>query len=405
MTIGVKYISYPEHSGYGLAALAYVRALHNAGVPVWWAPLIYRGSSKPVIWDPGDGLDRLPLACEAQDDAGLQDIAALVAKTGPKACDTVIFHTVPEHWPLFVESGKQNIGSTVWETDALPSHWLPLLNAPDKVFVPCAMNRSLFVRAGVTQPVWTIPHIRRHAWCRASRAEQSALRRQLDVPDDHFVFYSIGVWDPRKALDQLVRQFAREFSGHDKVSLVLKTSTAVHRLALDRGPAGGIVHLVADLIAQTAAETGRPPPRVAVIAADGVAGRLVDTLHATGDCFVSLGHGEGWGMGAFDAAALGKPVLIAGFGGPSEYLGAGYPGLIDYAMAPVSGWLPEASFNGRQRWAQPDPDQAGRLMRAMVSRYVDCLEPAAAVSETITNRYAEPVIARELISAIDGSAC
>ena len=405
MTIGVKYLSYPEHSGYGLAALAYLRALHNAGVPVWWAPLIHRGG-RHVIWRPDDGIDCLQLACEAESDAALQDIAALAQAAGPKACDTLILHTVPEHWPQFIEPGKQNIGFTVWETDALPPHWLPLLNAPDKLFVPCAMNESLFLREGVTKLVRTIAHIRRHAWSEVSHADQLALRRQLDIPEDHFVFYTIGVWDPRKALDRLVCQFARVFSGHDKVSLVLKTSTAVHRLARDRGPPGGIRQWVSNLLERTAAETGRPSPHVAVIAADGVAGRLIDTLHSTGDCFVSLGHGEGWGMGAFDAATLGKPVLIAGFGGPSEYLGDDYPGLIDYAMVPVSGWAPEASFRPPQRWARPDADHAAHLLRRMVARHVDFLDPAARVSERILNRYAEHVIARELIAAIDAAvAC
>ena len=41
-----------------------------------------------------------------------------------------------------------------------------------------------------------------------------------------------------------------------------------------------------------------------------------DAIHAIGDCYVSLTHGEGWGMGAFDAATLGKPVLITGWGSP-----------------------------------------------------------------------------------------
>src|SRR5262245_5821871 len=103
MIRGVRYYSYPDHSGYGLAALAYVRALHNAGVPVWWTPLLWDGRHRP--WRREDGLEALPLARDAVDDAALQDLAALVAATGPKAYDTVIVHTVPEHWPGFVERG------------------------------------------------------------------------------------------------------------------------------------------------------------------------------------------------------------------------------------------------------------------------------------------------------------
>lgn len=400
MTIGVKYYSYPDHSGYGLTALAYVRALHNAGVPVWWVPLIYR-NNRHAPWHSDDGLEMLPFACEAQNDAALQDLAALLQATGPKACDTVIFQTVPEHWPRLIESGRQNIGFTVWETDALPPHWFPLLNTPDKLLVPCEMNRALLAREGITPPVHVIPHVRRHAWSDALPAQKAALRRQWDVPDDHFVFYSIGVWDPRKALEQLVRAYAGEFSGHDKVSLVLKTSTAVHPLALDRGPPGGIQERVRTLLERTAEAACRPAPHAVVIAADGVAGRVIDSLHAIGDCFVSLSHGEGWGMGAFDAATLGKPVLITGFGGPAEYLGPAYPGLVAYTMVPVSGWAPEASFRPPQRWAVPDPVDAGRMLRRMVARYTDFLEPAAVVGERIANRYAEPVVARELIAAIN----
>ncbi len=401
MTLGVKYYSYPDHSGYGLSALAYVRGLHNAGVPVWWAPFVFV-DGQPAPWRPEDGLAALPLAQRAGDDAGLEDLPALLAATGPKPFDTVLAHTLPEHWPLLVEPGKRNIGYTVWETDALPAHWPPLLNLPDKVLVPCAMNRTMFPAGGVTRPVEVVPHIRRHAWNVVSAVEGAALRRQLGVADDHFLFYAISVWDPRKALADLVELFSRTFCRDDKVTLVVKTSTTWYAHSRERRVAATIPEYIRVTQDRIAAETGRAPAPVVVLAADGVSGRAIDALHATGDCFVSLTHGEGWGMGAFDAATLGKPVLIARFGGPADYLPAGYPGCIDYTMVPVSGWGPEASFQPPQRWAQPDPVDAGRKLRAMVARYGEFLEPAALAAERIGNRYAEPVVTRELIAAIDG---
>lgn len=400
MTSGVKYFSYANHSGYGLAAVAYVRALHNAGIPVWWTPLVVR-ESRLVGWHLDDGLEALPVALQAQDDASLQDMVALVAATGPKDYDTLICHCVPEHWPQLIESGKRNVGYTVWETDRLPVHWLPLLNGADKVLVPCAMNQTVFTGSGVKKPVHVVPHIRRHAWTAPTAVDRSALRARLGIPDEHFVFYSINVWDPRKANRDLVSTFARAFSGHDRASLVLKTSTRISGDALEQAPSDGISGLVGGLVDRIAAERGWPAPNVAVIAVDGLPGRAIDTLHAIGDCYVSLTHGEGWGMGAFDAAALGKPVLITGYGGPVDYLGSGYPGLIDYRMVPVTGWRPEASFQSPQLWAQPDLVAAERLMRRMVSRYAEFLETAAGVSERILNRFAEPSVAREMIAAID----
>jgi hypothetical protein len=128
MTIGVKYIAYANSSGYGLSALAYVRALHNIGVPVWWQPS-FLGGPADRIWRPDQGFAALPLARAAAGDASLSDLPALArGLCHPIEYDTVIMHTVPEHWPRIAERGKQNIGYTTWETDALPDHWPPLLS-------------------------------------------------------------------------------------------------------------------------------------------------------------------------------------------------------------------------------------------------------------------------------------
>ncbi len=41
-------------------------------------------------------------------------------------------------------------------------------------------------------------------------------------------------------------------------------------------------------------------------------------------------------------------------------------------------------------------------MRRVVSRYGEFLEAAESVSERLANRYAEPVVAREFMNALDG---
>ena len=115
MTIGIKYIAYANSSGYGLSALAYVRALHNIGVPVWWQPS-FLGGPVDSIWRPDQGMAALPLAHAATGDASLSDLPALTqGLCRPIAYDTVIMHTVPEHWPRILERGVQNIGYTTWE--------------------------------------------------------------------------------------------------------------------------------------------------------------------------------------------------------------------------------------------------------------------------------------------------
>src|SRR5208282_2856571 len=157
MTIGVKYIAYGNSSGYALAAIAYARALHNAGVPVWWQPWFL--GPRPAMWRPATGLSSLPLAHAAEGDAALADLPALVkAISRPIDYDTVLVHTVPEHWPRFFEADKRTVGYTVWEADALPAHWPKLLNAMDALVVPSRMNAEVFARAGIDRPLHVVAH-------------------------------------------------------------------------------------------------------------------------------------------------------------------------------------------------------------------------------------------------------
>ena len=94
MPAGVKFLSFVEPSGYGMAALAYVRALVNAGVPVRWVP-VRHGTHGVAPVAPGEAL---PLSLLATDDESLADLPALLAATSrPVAYDTVVAHTVPEH--------------------------------------------------------------------------------------------------------------------------------------------------------------------------------------------------------------------------------------------------------------------------------------------------------------------
>ena len=399
MTIGVKYIAYPNSTGYGLTAFAYVRALHHAGIPVWWQPWFLWG--EPHLWTPADGLPTLPLARAAGGTARLAEMRAFIDDCmRPIDYDTVVCHTVPEDFARFIEPGKRMVGITVWETDALPAHWPPLLGAMDAIVVPSRMNAEVFSRSGISRLVHVVPYIRHHTRSTAARDNALALRRRLGIPDDHFVFYSIGAWDPRKALEDLMVTFAGTFSAEEPVTLLIKTSS----MTAGVGYGGSLVETrIREIGESTARRLGRVRANVMAIPADDISGGTIDAIHALGDCYVSFTHGEGWGMGAFDAAALGKPVLITGWGGQLDYLGEGYPGLIRYEMTRVpAGWLPHAVQETDQRWAQPDLEHAAALMRAAAARDSTLFDAARRTRETVNDRFAEANVVRELLAAIDG---
>jgi glycosyltransferase involved in cell wall biosynthesis len=393
MTIGIKYIAYGDVSGYALAALAYIRALHRAGVPVWPLFSAPKAASRP----PAEG-EGLPLARGLDGDANFSDVPELMRATArPIAYDTIVAHTHPEYWPRLAEDGARLAGYHVWETDTLPARWPALLNRADRILVPSKFNAELCARCGVTRRVHVVPHIRRNAWSESARTAGLALRERLGIPAGHYVFYTIAVWNPRKAVGELVEVFAREFSVDDRVTLLVKTSAAaIHAEAAQS--AASIRELIDRIVAEASRRTGRRAASVAVIVQDDMGGGAIEAIHAAGDAYVSLTHGEAWGLGAFDAATLGKPVIITGWGGQLDYLGSDYPGLVRYEMTPVAA---HALYQPGQRWATADGSHAGELMRAALARDRALVEAAAAVRATIATRYAETAVARQFITALE----
>lgn len=392
MSLGVKFYSYFDISGYGLAALAYLRGLLNAGVEVHWIPLVWSEQGYHSL----QPTDTPPLLELSRDDNALKDLAAIRAATcRPVDYSTVFVQTVPELWPNFFEPGKKNVGYTTWEADALPPHWKPSLDLADLICVPSKMNGEAFRAAHLKPPVHVVPHIRRHTWNDFNVSELTALRMSLGIPPDHFIFYSINTWEPRKNNSQLLQSFLGAFSSDARVTLILKTDEEGY------GPAPFYPRQATTELASAAMEN-------APSAQDGthaqvcllpykLSGRGIDMLHAIGDCYVSASRGEGWAMGAFDAATRGTPVIMTGWGGQTDYLGPDWPGAVPYNMRTVPVWPPSApSFWPPQRWAEPAPDAMSAALRHTVYDAPRQKAAAQRIALDIANRFAEPVIAAQL---------
>lgn len=401
MPKGICYYSFLEASGYGLAAIAYVRALVNAGVPVQWVPLarpIWGDTIPQALPDPGES----EFARTCVGDVALADLSSLLERTAALVGhDTVLCHTPPEYWPHLFERDKRNVGYTVWEADRPPPHWPPIFNRANAVLVPCQFNCDSFVAAGTRVPVRVVPHIRRHVWNTFTPAERDAGRAHLGIPQDHCIFYSISAWETRKALGLLLETYARAFTADDPVTLLLKTSTLGYG-APPLYPRTTTNELARMAIERCATAVGHPLPNLCLLPLDDLSGCEIDLVHELGDCYVSLAHGEGWAIPTFDAATRGTPVVMTGWGGHLDYLGSNWCGAIPYHLGAVPIWPPaRPSYVSSQRWANPDTDVAARMLQAVYRDAVPARENAAAIAADITNRYAEPVIASQLLAAID----
>jgi glycosyltransferase involved in cell wall biosynthesis len=398
---GIRYYSPADTSGYAIAAIANVRAFVNAGIPLQWIPLDWGDPMRPGSWTLPDGRVRSILS-QCGRDGHLADLNDLVAATSaPIVHDTVIAHTPPEFWPRGFERGKRNVGCTAWETDRIPAHWLALLRTADRIVVPSRSNRETFLRSGIDRPVFAVPHIRRHRWCEYSPSEIQAAREDLRIARDHRVFYTINAWDPRKSLVEVIRAFAHAFDADDAVTLLIKTA----KIGVDAGPlyAQRPTRDLATLaITRVAQALGRSPPNV-VLHDEELDGDGIDLIHALGDVYVSLSCGEGWGLGAFEAATFGKPVIMTGWGGQTDFLGETWPGCVPFRFTPAPLWPPhQPSFFPSQRWAEAHLPSAAKLLREFVEAPQPALDAARTIRERIVRDFAEPIVIERWLAALDG---
>ena len=376
---GIKYISFWENSGYGEAARRYLLGLANSGTPLSWTPMV-PGSA----W----GLGYEPFAERSVGDAQLDPLCNRSIDY-----DTVVVHTVPEYFPLWrtVEKGKRVFGYTAWETDTLPKHWPELLNGMDGVVVPSRWNREVFIRSGVSVPIYVLPHV-------AQSDDNSGIARNLGVEDKEFMFYSINTWTARKALFKTIEAYLRAFSADENVVLVIRTSrknfiqsrNALLRLRQKMKPQ------TSEAAVESIVKQYSRPASIRMLC-DELESDEIRALHSRGDCYVSLSRGEGWGLGGFDAAAAGNPVIMTGFGGQCDYLPEDSAYLVDYQLTSVDDFAGEPSYSSDQQWAEANIETASRYMREVYEDRSNAIAKGAQLKKFVHKNFSESKLTAKLL--------
>jgi len=374
MVRGIRYVSHIGPSGYGNAARNYLLAMRAANYPVTWTPMRSGFRRFP---------HHRPFSGRAVSDPQLDPICNLPLDYG-----IVLLHLLPEYIPLWrrLEPKKRLVGYCVWETDRLPVHWPPLLNQLDRLLVPCRWNREVFQRSGVSVPIEVIPHIADLS-CGTSPGLLSG------VSADDFVFYTIGSWTNRKAIWNTILCYWNTFRDEERVLLVIKTD----RRDLT---ATGLRRIGGSTRAALKRLKGRREDLAPVLLLDHeISTAAIAALHARGDVYVSLCRSEGWGLGAFQAAAAGKPLIITGFGGQLDYLPPAFAYLVDYRLVPVEDPNGLPSYSQEQRWADPDREHASRLMRHVFANPDDARQNGERLAAHVAAHFDRTAIIAKLITA------
>lgn len=353
----VKYVAPTGNSGYAEAAKDYMVGLHNLGVDVTHQYFVF------------DATDR-------QNEGERQELVRSLVNREIEY-DNVIVHSTPEHWPDKVREnkGKKIIGMTVWETTRLHPEWVPYINMVHEVVVPCEWNKKVFEESGVIRPITVVPHIMR---------PQENVEAEIPGTEGKYVFYTVGQWYNRKGIDDTIRAYLTAFnSSHKDVVLVVK--------AFSSDFSEGQKQVTRERVEAVISEFS--DPAMVVLLPNEMTQIQMDAIHTIGDCYVSLCKAEGWGLGAFDAAGRGKPVVMTGFGGQMDFLKKGQHGIVNYKLIGVDGmpwikwYLPE------QKWAQPNIQQAAELLRGV---YEKRLKPSRSQLNWVNSEFCEQTVIPKL---------
>ena len=390
----LRYVGWGDTTGYGIAAASMVRALDSEGYEVAWEPMV-SGPSLALGYEP----DRSGVA-------GPADLVRL--RDDGRRCAGVLLHTVPEYYPFYIAreraAGGGDVaiwGYTIWETDRIPAHWPALINGLDGVIVPSDWNKDTFRRCGITIPIAVVPHLPQFAGASANPAARETLAAKLPDLTGRMVFYTIGHWMERKGFAPLLAAFMAAFKQTDPVALVIKT-TAFDQERQGRSwrsPFRPAPLSTRRQLRRLLAKASRPPPPV-VLLSDALPEEEILALHERGDCYASLCRAEGWGLGAFEAAWLGKPVIMTGWGGQRAFLKPDTSHLVAWRLTPVRTPRPNASYTADQNWAEPDVASATSAMRAVFDHRDDARRMGHRLSADVRARFNPAVATEKLMRAI-----
>jgi glycosyltransferase involved in cell wall biosynthesis len=271
-----------------------------------------------------------------------------------------------------IHSGRANVAYWYWESEEFPARWMNRFDYFDEVWVASEFCRSAFAGRSPI-PVVLVPpavllsapagDVRGRAGLAASDFLVLTVLDALSVPE-------------RKNPLGAVRAFARAFPGPSEALLRVQIRN------LDKVPG----------LREALLEAGRGA-RISIT--DATLSRTeLESLLAACDAYVSLHRAEGFAFPIAEAMALGKPVVATGYSGNADYFDetTGFPVAWGYGELPAS----LRDYEKGTRWAEPDEEDAARLLRRVFERREEAAPRGRAAARRIAQLYGQDPVARRL---------
>jgi len=301
------------------------------------------------------------------------------------------FRTVDENLRYLSRGGMPrrvyHIGRFMFETDRIHPDCIEFINRFDEVWVPSRFCRDVYLKCGLTRPVFVMPE----------SLDTDLFRPEappLPVPGKRgFNFLTVlnrvsprTFNGQRKGWRLLLRAFLGAFRKTEDVALILKISD-------DRETRNMIRKEIMDIMGR---ETGTReiPPHI-LLFAKHLSPEAMPGLYRSADAYVMPTRGEGWGRPFMEAMGMGLPAIGTGWGGHRDYMDQTNAYLIDYRLVSCP-----ARFRGcgiplaeGHRWAEPSEDHLRRILRDVFENKAQALEKARKARQDILTGYNRQAVA------------
>jgi len=384
-------------TGYGEHARSVLRALRMIdGVDIFVVPT--RWGQSGWIWENDEEREWLD---------GLIEKTAAYGAEGNPHYDLSIQVGIPNEWQKFAPI---NIGITAGiETTKVAPIWLEKVNMMDRVLTISEHSKSGFLNTvyeGVHKqtgqrialkcetPIEVIHYPVKHY-------DEVDLGFELDTK---FNFLTVAQWGPRKNLEVTIQWFVEEFVDNPDVGLVVKTFAK----------GGSIIDRIRaeNTLTQLLEKYPHRQCKVYLLHGD-MSEEEMHSLYKDSQikAFVSLTHGEGFGLPHFEAAYSGLPVVAPEWSGYLDFLCMPktnkkgktkvkpYFATVDYEISPIQ---PHAVWDGvlqaESMWAYADQGSYKMRLREVYKDHGRFQKDATALQKWIHENFSKEQQCEKMIS-------
>lgn len=334
-----------------------------------------------------------------------------------------VSHTDPTRFPNEIfntRSPDYFIGRSMYEFTKILDIWTTGFDAwCDEVWVPARFVARVFERNGVDPTrIFVVPEAVDAFYFDAAVHSELALPPagptsghwkyfcNREIPEGrppHFKFFSNFKWESRKGWDILFSAYFTGFQSDDAVSLYILThiwKNGGPETFVSRHNQTYLNVVLSELAASLGFSSLLETPHFCIIT-DDMSESEIARLYRSTDAFVLPTRGEGWGLPAIQAMAMGRPVITTAWGGQLEFLRP------DCAfMIPIDG-LEEIPVDSEyvylpgKKWALPSLSSTRALMQLVVQNRTLADEVGRRARQHVIRYFSEEAVVEVIATRLE----